>query len=102
MTKTITICERHNYRDVEFYPVSGDTPECPRCIVERDEAYEASRRPCCSRMNIDCCGHDDGQGEPMTGDDALRAQLRAVVSNHGSVYGGLVIESSNYSNCPPF
>jgi hypothetical protein len=33
--------------------------ECVVCVRIQDEEYEASRRPCCSRANIDCCGHDD-------------------------------------------
>jgi hypothetical protein len=55
------VCEPHNFvavvgRAVRF---ALDYYECPQCIREQDEAYERARRPCCSRMNIDCVGHDE-------------------------------------------
>ncbi len=61
MFATRTICRKHNFAatvgsNVQF---ALDYYECPTCVREQDRAYAASQRPCCSRMNIDCCGHDE-------------------------------------------
>lgn len=37
--------------------------ECVACIRIADEEYAASRRPCCSRANIDCCGHGPSEDD---------------------------------------
>lgn len=58
---TRVICQRHGFsatvgRGVQF---ALDYYECPECVREQDEEYAASFRPCCSRANVDCVGHDD-------------------------------------------
>jgi hypothetical protein len=54
-----TICERHSFRPFVGSEVvfALDYYECPDCVREEDGARW---HPCCSRVNIDCCGHDDG------------------------------------------
>lgn len=56
--------------------------ECVACIAIIDSQ---TWRPCCSRANIDCCGHDDG----------------------GPLWSGLEIESPDFCDSghaaePPF
>lgn len=59
-----TICQEHGTTALVGPGSLLSELECVACVAKQDAAYEASRRPCCSRANIDCCGHDE--------DEALR------------------------------
>lgn len=54
-----TICKEHGTTALVGPGTLLGELECVVCVRISDEAYEVSRRPCCSRANIDCCGHDD-------------------------------------------
>lgn len=58
---TRTICTRHDFHAFVGSAVQFalDYYECPSCVREQDADYERRQWPCCSRANIDCCGHDD-------------------------------------------
>lgn len=112
---TTLICETHNYRDIPFYPLSGDTPECLACIHDADrerdttEAYWASRSQCTMCiLGGDCYRHGYVDDEYPTASldaqlmDLLMAPLRIGYDLPYAM--GLVIESPNYCEdvAPPF
>jgi hypothetical protein len=35
------------------------------CVELEDAEYAAARRPCCSRANIDCCGHGPDEDDAI-------------------------------------
>jgi hypothetical protein len=107
----VIICERHNYRDVPVYELSGDTPECMSCINEQDAEQAAWLAYCDSRSQCNMCiaggdcyrhGYQDEQAEEPTSDERLRFQLTTPIF-HGRPLGGVLIYSPNYcDDCPPF
>lgn len=58
------ICAQHGTTALVGPGTLLDELECIVCVAIQDEDYENRRRPCCSRANIDCCGHDDYADEP--------------------------------------
>jgi hypothetical protein len=54
-----TICKTHKATALVGPGSLLSELECVVCVAISDEQYAASRRPCCSRANIDCCGHED-------------------------------------------
>lgn len=103
MARTAIICKRHNYRDVPFYRLSGDVPECGQCIAEAEQEAEQwaafmERVSQCNtcQSGADCYRHGYVDSEPeLTADEQLAARLRVTVL-HGHVYGGITIESPDY------
>jgi hypothetical protein len=51
------ICPTHNTTALVGPGTLISELECVVCIEEQDEAN--AWRPCCSRANTTCCGHDD-------------------------------------------
>lgn len=54
-----TICTEHGTTALVGPGSLLSELECVVCVRRADEAYQTSLRPCCSRANIDCCGHED-------------------------------------------
>jgi hypothetical protein len=59
-----TICAEHGTTALVGPGSLLNEYECVVCVAISDQAYAESRRPCCSRANVDCCGHDDDDYEP--------------------------------------
>ena len=89
------ICKAHNFKATVGSAVQFalDYYECPQCVALEDAEYAAASQPCCSRMNIDCCGHDE--------DDDSQVSVEVAMPGIG-IYQALIIESSNYCTAPPF
>jgi len=100
------ICQRHNFTATVGAAVAFalDYYECPACVAIQDADYEARRRPCCSRYNIDCCGHNYDEPQPedtSTPDEKLLAELMAPARNGYVHIRGIRIESPNWCEFPP-
>jgi hypothetical protein len=59
-----TICTKHGTTALVGPGTLLDELECVVCVRIADEAHAASQYPCCSRANIDCCGHGDDFQDP--------------------------------------
>jgi hypothetical protein len=75
-----TICKTHKTTALVGPGSLLSELECVVCVAISDEQYAASRRPCCSRANIDCCGHDDEYAAEFADEPSF----------------GVAIESPNY------
>lgn len=84
MTRMHTVCTQHRFAVLVGPGTLLGELECIRCIAIADEAYAMSRRPCCSRANIDCCGHGPDQDDltfhvEITSPDFCNVDHAAVV-----------------------
>jgi hypothetical protein len=75
-----TICTEHGTTALVGSGTLLSELECVVCVRIADEAYQASQRPCCSRANIDCCGHDD--------EDAYRPLFDVAITTTSPGYCG--------------
>lgn len=60
-----TICKEHGTIALVGRGTLISELECVVCVRIADEEYEASRRPCCSRMNVDCTGHGPDEDDAI-------------------------------------
>ena len=63
--RTHIVCKIHAFAVLVGPGTPLEELECPKCIEIADAEYAAARRPCCSRANIDCCGHGPDEDDAI-------------------------------------